>query len=215
VTTRDSELKARAIKAFDDHEIRDRTSRGYLVQQRRKDGGWTFDMAAEVFVGFMNYIYVGGDIDGLIFGHGPNDPRERIAWIGGCNDVSYYIHQKASIGTRSAKTVATIWDPAIAAACVRDRLHEETDDELREAVEEVLSHELESFDMMYNDLSNAIPAQYHSFLDDFWDVGYVVAPRVYYCWAAVRRLHLLLLEEEKGDDDGRLEGTVSRRDGVS
>ena len=42
-------------------------------------------------------------------------------------------------------------------------------------------------------------------MDEFYDVGMVTAQRVYYCWGAVRKLHHLLLEEEKADDRSRTE----------
>jgi hypothetical protein len=198
---RDSELKQQAIQAFQNHVIRKREGeRCFLLQSPHKDGGWEGNMAAEIFLGFMSYIYVGGDIDGLIFGHGPQNIRQRIAWMGGTEDVSYYVRQKAAIGM-SGRGVIDTWDSDLAVAEVRSYLadfHGEEYADLREAVEDVLSNRPGCYEELYQNLSDAIPSSHNSFLDDFGAVGYVTSHRVYCCWGAIRRLHLLLYEEEKG-----------------
>lgn len=298
---RDEQLKKSAIDAFENHVIRDRTERGYFLAERHKDGGWDQSMCAEIMLGFCNFIYVGGDIDGVVFGHGPFDMRQRIAWIGGTHDVSYYVRQKACIGMGGKGAAASeVWDAAFAEDAVRDRLSQHLDDsddfedeivdwledevfphswpsdaepgelvtlrewlqpttnapsgplyrevlapllastdlasldndELKEAlrkwaqwlredhvkkhplavaVEEVLEQSPESRDLFIDALYTALPAHHNDFMDDFWDVGMVTAPRVYYCWAAVRKLHHLLLEEEKtAMDDQKKSEPVAR-----
>jgi hypothetical protein len=98
--TRDEHLKKDVEKRFGKHEIVERSDRVFLLQQRHEDGGWDGNLWTEVFVGFHGAIYVGGDIGPVTFAYGPKDIRQRIAWIGGNNDVSYYVAQKASIGSR-------------------------------------------------------------------------------------------------------------------
>jgi hypothetical protein len=200
---RDERLKKLAIDAFENHVIRDRSERGYFLAQRHKDGGWDQNMCAEVMLGFCRFLYVGGDIDGVVFGYGPHDLRQRIAWIGGHRDVSYYVRQKACIGMGGkGSAVSEVWDRGLAAYAVRDRIadlgEEDECDDLIESVNDVLACINDySRDTFFEALYSAIPAKHEGFMEDFYDAGMVTAPRVYYCWAAVRKLHHLLLEEER------------------
>ena len=207
-TERDTELKAIAINAFKNHIVKDRHigGHGYLLAKRRDDGSFTMEMMAEVLCGFGAHLHVGGDIDTVTFSYGPKKPRELISWIGASDSVAYYVRQKASIGMGGSGNGVTYgWDPDFAKHDVEDRLSQWVEDEdepgkyneLRNAITDVLSCMPETLDHLHAELSAAIPLEYHGFMDEFADMGVVTAPRVYYAWAAVRKLNLLLIKEDE------------------
>lgn len=120
-------LKERARSLFANHEIRfeDRAAEQgrWLLQQRHKDGGWDWNMAAEVIALWDNKsLFVGGDIPNLVFSYGPKDINERLAWIGRSGDLMHYVHEKASIGTGSG--VADGWVPEVAAYVLEREIEE-------------------------------------------------------------------------------------------
>lgn len=55
---------------------------------------------AEVFAGIFGTLLVHGDIDTVSFGHygDKKDAFSRLCWMGCCEDVGYYVAQKARIG---------------------------------------------------------------------------------------------------------------------
>ncbi|RLB39100.1 MAG: hypothetical protein DRH30_10455 [Deltaproteobacteria bacterium] len=207
-TEHDNEMKAIAIDAFKEHVIKDRHigGHGYLLAKRRDDGSFTGVMRAEVLCGFGSHLHVGGDIDSVTFSFGPNDPRGLISWIGSHTSVAYYVTQKASIGMGGAGNgIVEEWDQTLAKHTVQERLADWTADEdepgqyreLTEAVTDVLSSMPDTLHQLADELMCAIPREHTGFMDDFYEVGDVTAPRVYYAWAAVRKLNLLLIEEDE------------------
>lgn len=86
--------------AFEKHQISTRSEGRWLLQRpyKKSPEGWDWTMAAEIICLRSNSIFVGGDIYHVIFGYGPADHLARIRWMGECNDLRYYVHQKASIG---------------------------------------------------------------------------------------------------------------------
>ena len=94
----DIKAKESALKAFTRHQI-SRSSEGrWLLQRPDPKGGWEWNMAAEI-IGLVNSaLYVGGDVQTMVFAYGPDSPEGLVRWIGGTSDVGYYVRQKASIG---------------------------------------------------------------------------------------------------------------------
>ena len=194
----DLQSKRRAIQAFDSHEIRERGGRHFSVMRRHEDGGWTSNMGAEIFVGFWGTIYVGGDIGPVVYAYGPKDIRARIAWMGAHTDVAYYVAQKASIGTRSGNGMK-VWSQEDMFLDVKDHLANYEEDhgaepsgELKEAIEDFLHYPPESQDLAIHHFCERLN---YDDAEVFLRMGETTDPDVYYTWAALRRLHLLLLAE--------------------
>lgn len=187
-----------AAKAFATHRITKQCDRRWLIQQLYEDGkpDWTY--AAEIIVLEGGAIYVGGDIDHVVFSCGPSDPIARLRWMGECNDLAYYVRQKARIGSPRYMDCIDVWDSEVAY------------EELRAYVEE-LREEFESPDIDEEHLESALSAESREyFLDyatqafpgypDSWesigDMGMVLCPSVIYAHAALARLCMLLRAAE-------------------
>lgn len=223
---RDGKLKRDAISAFEEHQIRHRDERMYLLQRPHKNGLWESNFSVEVFCGWHGTIYVGGDIDATVYAYGPTDVRARIAWIGGTEDVGYYVAQKASIGSGRFGSESE-FDREEAISELRDMLRSfkeeyKEEHELDEdcdfyddhpgvagmfngLIRRISDDRIQDSGHLYCELSDAVdmidPHDIHGyhgqFVEERYDIGSVVAPHVYYSWAALRKLHHLLLEEEK------------------
>lgn len=281
----DRQMMEAAENAFTDHEIRGRGEGRWMLQKRREDGSWDWNMAAEV-VSLAGRLYVGGDVYPVIFGHDNGSARGKVAWLGGTRDVSYYVHQKACIGmgVGSALGVTDQYDFDVARWDMNQLINERLEDrELPSDVHDVLSmldsvaewdededadgplfpylerelgekwwpklrvrlgdvtaadaapiclvfkdeleklarEELEKADPVCEALRDTIMfgleeghdlAVHYAcdrvgrvdpdFMSERYDFGIVCHPRVYYAWGALRRLHELLLEEERQDERG-------------
>lgn len=204
---RDVRLKFQATKAFESHQIVERSERSFLLQKPYEDGnGFRGDMGAEIFVGYWGTIYVGGDIDSCVFAYGPKGVRERIAWMGGTNDVSYYVAQKASIGTRNGSGPGMkTYDFNEA----HDDLKQWLDDnkgegehvKLTETIKQMIE---DGIPETHPEMTDALFANHnYDEIEGLLDTGMVVEEKVYYCWAALRKLHQLLQEEEDTDERER------------
>lgn len=197
---RDDRLRAEARECFAQHEIRESSEKRWLLQRRGRDGRWVQDHAAEVLVLIYGELYVGGDIDHVVFSrYGDSDePRARVRWIGECGDVAYYVTQKAGIG--SGKGRARVYD-SNAARAELETVHAQLlveDPEGSAAVLEILEAALESAD--FDDRYALVHRLYDA--DEFFrdwaldDLGMVVSPRVYKAHAALARLCALWREEK-------------------
>lgn len=185
-----------AAKAFSRHVITKRGDdhRRWLLQRLYPDGkpDWTF--AAEVIVLEGGGLFVGGDIDHVVFSWGPPDPVARLRWMGECRDLDYYVRQKARIGTRDRQCV-DVWESSV--ACEELKQHvADYDDALKD--EEALQDALRA-DTQQDFLDSAYKALGGDACDA-WDVvhdmGEVLAAPVIYAHAALARLCALLREEE-------------------
>lgn len=91
-------------ETFANHQITKRSEGRWLIQRPHKDQWddperrWDWTMAAEIICLRTNALYVGGDIFPVLFGYGPQDHMARIRWMGRCDDITYYVQQKVSIG---------------------------------------------------------------------------------------------------------------------
>ena len=144
-------------KAFDRHYIRTRGDGRWMLQrpnERPEDSdaagnkGWTWIMGAEIACMGHMCISVVGDIDTVVFGHGPPNHFARILWMGRSDSLGY-IQEKVHIGM-SSHLLSEVYEPEVARteleSRVRDRLEElryderphvtddpETEDEASEA----------------------------------------------------------------------------------
>lgn len=178
-------LIADCKKAFEKHVITKQEDRRWLIQRLYEDGkpNWTY--AAEIIALEGGGLYVGGDIYHIVFAYGPKEPLARLQWIGLCDDVDYYVAQKARIGMGSEELV-TEWDSDVARFEVKERIQHDPDDYkiLDQSAYEIAleSSEREEF---LNYISKA-------FGPDCWEwaggTGMVVTGRVVCAWAAVRKL---------------------------
>lgn len=175
-----------AHTAFQHHVIVTESEGRWLLQRDRK---WAY--AAEIIALANGALFVGGDISHVVFGYGPNDPIARVRWIGECEDLGYYVAEKARIGTGAE--LVDQWLDDIAQhelrAFVADNPERVVDhDALEDALEQEERHDFTRL---------AAGA-----LDDGWEVvgamGEILAPRVVYAHAALARLCVLLREREKG-----------------
>jgi hypothetical protein len=205
--TRDEQLRRQAAEAFSRHVIRRRSDGRWLLQRRYKDDkGWDCVYAAEVISLWGGELYVGGDIDFVIFAH-YNDTRShesKLRWMGEHTDLGYYVRQKASIGT--GRQLIDVYESDAAEAQLREWLAERTEqlgedhdeeedgpldvdgDELVTTINEMLQWMPDDPGEMLRRLHDVSP----SFMDDRYELGMVLAPRVYFAHAALRRLCDLL-----------------------
>lgn len=188
-----------AEKEFSNHIITKRSADGRrYVLQRLESGKKLWIYAAEIVVLESREIYVGGDIDYTIFGYGPTDPLERLRWMGECDDIGYYVAQKARIG--SGSEIVDIWDRNIAIEELKTYIASllesgnkpedviEDEDFLEEAF--AADSKEEFFDAAYK----ALTSDYDSW-ESLASMGVVLAPRVIFAHAAIARLCKLLRAE--------------------
>lgn len=183
--------QARAQTTFAKHVVTKSSDLRWLLQRVNDDGRATWTWSCEVVVLEGGSIFVGGDIDHVIFSSGPADAIERLRWMGECDDLGYYVAQKARIG--SGSDLVDAWDDDIA--------REELDSFLKRS-----GMEESDRDRMLDEMPTE---NRHEFLDWAWrnfsyeqmseavgDAGEVLAPRVIYAHAALARLCALLREAE-------------------
>src|SRR5690606_34408896 len=91
-------------------------------------------------------LYVGGDIDHVLFARNPDPARQRVAWMGD-RPLSGYVVEKATIGT--GRDLVHVFDAEAAEAdireCLADLAEEESSplrDEAMSALEEALDEGL-------------------------------------------------------------------------
>jgi hypothetical protein len=86
-----------AKESFRNHEIV-KTGEDRWIIAEKKNGYVSSTYKTEIIALYNNSIYVGGDIDVVVFSYGPPDVIERLKWIGQNNSYRY-IEEKARIGT--------------------------------------------------------------------------------------------------------------------
>jgi hypothetical protein len=192
-----------ASRAFAKHAITKQSEGRWLLQSRYDDGVIDWTMTAEVIVlAGTGQLYVGGDIDHVVFAHGPADPIARVRWMGECKDLGYYVRQKARIGQARNQHVIDVWKEEIAHQELREYLASVEEDEPGFA-------ESGSFDRDYFEMALGQDDR-REFQDyaakafkgdrDIWEsvgsMGEVLSPHVIYAHAALARLCVLLRETE-------------------
>lgn len=183
--------RATAARAFENHRITKESDRRWLLQRLRDSGcpDWTY--AAEVIVLEGGALYVGGDIAHVVFAHGPRDPVARVRWMGECNDLDYYVRQKAVIGTGLESV--SVWDVDVACDELRAWVAENPEDVRdREAIDEAL--ETDDRNSFYEHAHRGIGRQSEPW-EVVADMGEVLSTRVIYAHAALARLCVLLRQQ--------------------
>lgn len=192
-----------AKSQFMEHQIRREEQGRWLLQKRHKDGGWEWTMAAEIVALWDDKsLFVGGDIQNLVFSYGPTDVDERLRWIGRSGDIMHYVQEKASIGTGGA--VAEAWVPEVA----RFMIDREIDERRNELLDDQVVDDPEVIERIDDDdtlraLRDArgglVYDGEHAVLDHLYRAGVfdggdipsfspVPAAGVIFAWAAVNRL---------------------------
>lgn len=193
----------RAIEAFKGHELVDNREDRWRIMRRDKYGQLTGIHAAEIVSLWGGRLYVGGDIDDCVFAYYGDHPdhRSKLRWMGRCNDVGYYVRQKASMGLTDGGKLVDDFDERVA--------QEDLDFQMSELLASLDPGQVEDGDAEYiKDLFDAAKGRMidphtmrqrlYEGLDcpDAWEwvgsVGNIVSYRVVYAWAAVRRLCELL-----------------------
>lgn len=113
-----AKVQEQARHAFANHLIRDRDDRSWLCFCPHKDGGWNSVYWFEAVVLRGGSLVVGGDIDIMHFAHYGKfeNPEQVLRWIGGTDDLGYYVAQKAAIGMnlpRDADGVVEVIDDGV------------------------------------------------------------------------------------------------------
>lgn len=220
--TRDEQLQQEGARAFERHEIRSRSDGRWLLQRRYKDGnGWDCVFAAEVISLYGGELYVGGDIDFVVFAH-YSDSRSheaKLRWMGEHNDLGYYVRQKASIGTGVA--LVDVYDQDEARESVSEWLDDEKKAEadgfgsgyakkLAAVLGQDGAWDRAPWDDRHELIHYLVDELGHDFMCERYDVGMVLAPRVYYAHAALRRLCDLLDAEQPSLTDNPGDEHVQR-----
>lgn len=191
-----------AIDAFKDHHLvlDDRKRGHWRIARKYDDGTLRSDMAAEIISLWGGRLFVGGDIDDCVFAYsGGREENEafhlrKLAWVGRCKDVSYYVKQKASIGLTDGGKLTEEWDPDVARHQLQEGLKKEYLSEWdKEAFEGALKRIEDGRPWAETYLAERMEDPC-DFLPHF---GMVTSPRVIYAWAACRKLCELILDESE------------------
>ena len=176
------------------HVISKRSEGRWLLQRPHEGGGWDWTFAAEVIALAGGALYVGGDIDHMIYAYGPKDPIARVHWLGALTDLGYYVAQKARIRMCRARDTVDEWDSATAHEELRAHVAENPEElENEEALEEACAQETR--EMFLNHATKALEG--HDAWETVAEMGERLSPAVIYSHAALARLSRLLSEEAK------------------
>jgi hypothetical protein len=200
--------KKLALAAFEDHKLilRDDERGRWRIAMTYEDGSVQGQYATEIVSLWNGRLFVGGDIDDCVFGYygdkrgtEADGHRAKVRWIGRCNDITYYVEQKATIGLTDSGKLTKAWDEEVAEYDLRELLADEeqewTEKEkeaLEEAIDRMGDGEFHVMDILYNGLQDPF--------DLLGSLGQVTTPRVIYAWAACRRL-CELLDEADGNKE--------------
>lgn len=193
-------LSRLAREEFATHVIRERSPGRWLLQRRNKDGRFTGIFATEVIALYGGELYVGGDIDHVVFSRyvDSGDPAGRVYWMGRrSSGADSYLVEKASIGSRE---LAHEWDEEVA----RDEVRRDWLDEEKRTLAEGWGDarraaQLEELLNTWPEDKNELARQLYAISPDhFCDCGLpgtVPAARLFFAHAALARLCDLLDEE--------------------
>lgn len=206
-------VTTQAINAFKDHELIESSDRRWFIAKRYEDGSLQGQYATEIISLRNGKLFVGGDIDNIVFGYYGNKDYHvgKVYWIGKHRSVDGYIKEKAGLGMHDDGSITEEYRPDIAREDLNNLLQEVHQDYLdndidpsksesftkvKQAIERAIGNADEEDYMIRNlmeDTSGELP--------DLWEsvgnIGKVCAVRVFYAWAACRRLCELL---DKDDD---------------
>lgn len=102
------DLISLATEAFRDHRLIRCEGDRWRIAKVKDNGKVESAYATEIISLWGARLYVGGDIDDCIFAYSDNpDPIAKLRWIGRCDDVGYYVCQKAQIGMTDSGKLTT------------------------------------------------------------------------------------------------------------
>jgi hypothetical protein len=192
-TTRAERIAGQAKRAFASHQIVERSDEVGLwtifrvdENGRRRGDYWVTIVARH------GQVTVLGDIHPITFAtySDSKDILGTLRWIGEHSDVDYYITQKASIGSGSAR--ARCWDAQTARDEICDSLKNgDLSEDLRSDLDDAKDLTGDGAALFWERVSDEVHEAFES------GVGMVTAPTVYYAHAAVARLCELLKGEKK------------------
>lgn len=186
---RNDDLSKQATDAFRQHVIRKRSEDRVLLQ-RPDTGIFWLDI---ILLG--NGLYVGGDIKPVVFGGGQDaiGIEQRVSWMNRSSADDHYFIEKACIGT--GRESIMVYDADAAVEDVENLIRELDAEgarksliqELREIAEQRPEYHYELLDLLFKaddgSIADIIMEQ---------DFGMVIEPRLFFAWAALRRLCTLL-----------------------
>jgi hypothetical protein len=198
----EQDMTSLAMQAFEHHQIVQQSEGRWLLQRPHKDHWddpktrWDSIYATEIICTSHGGLYVDGDIDHVIFRYGPKHPEARVRWMGErCGAWDCYLHEKAIIGTGRERIDE--WNPLVAQDDLEQLYKEIAESE--NPGKDVLTEIQDLMQWHINDGRDFVirTLLYTGYFDEVPDVGMVVAPRVFYAHAALRRLcHLMDQKEE-------------------
>lgn len=182
-----------ARTSYGEHQILERGP-GYWICGRPGSNQYKFEVRSLLF----GALYVGGDIDHMIFAQytDSSDPERKLRWIGEHNSLDYYVAQKASIGMGSDTYVWT-YDSRAAIEEYREALQDpeltgDQIDALNAAIKSTAANEARE---------EVIRALYESEAFHPHDIdpqaGKVTSVRLIYAWQAAKKV-VELLDAERG-----------------
>jgi hypothetical protein len=166
-------------------------------------------MLTEIISLWGGRIFVGGDIDDCSFAYysdtGNDHPEHhlrKLAWMGRCQDILYYVAQKAEIGMTDQGKLVWTWDNDAARydlyqmAMDKDCWDDDTREEFIEIMGWVDDGEFFVWERLYKAVTDPcdIPSK----------LGKRLSARVIYAWAALHRLCEILLGPNPADPRGDL-----------
>lgn len=185
---------AQASRSFEKHELIKSAEDRWLIQEKYPDGTPSSIFATEIICVWPTQLYVGGDIDHIIFAYGPRDPVARILWIGG-HGFDGYVCEKARIGMG---TPLSDWSYDIALPELVQLVKEYNEERnwSDEAAEDFVSRlqiEEDYQELFISSLQDTLP---HDYWDSMWEsvmhIGQIPSASVIYAHAAVHKLCQLL-----------------------
>jgi hypothetical protein len=205
------DLKQRAKENYQNHQIVKSSEGRWLLQKRYEDdSGWESNFWTEIVSLHGGQLYVGGDIDHVIFAYysAPEDIRgtsyehlAKVRWMGKDTDFDYYIRQKATMGT--GRQLIEVYDEELAEEYIRDYIKE-----LKECID-ASSEQQDRIDELEDLVDSSLEDEQHT-MQELWridpdfamDCGSfrVTAPRLYFAHAALARLCELLDAERIPED---------------
>lgn len=194
------EMVKNARASYAEHQILERGP-GYWVCGRPGSNQFKFEARSLLF----GALYVGGDIDHMIFAQYTDspDPERKLRWIGEHADVSYYVAQKAMIGMGDGDG-RSVWtyEPRATIEAYQQTLK---DPELTNAQRDALNAAIEAT-AAYEAREEVIRALYESDAFHPHDIdtqaGKVPSPRLIYAWQAVKKVVELLDAARKVGENG-------------
>lgn len=195
---------------FVDHTISRRDEHSLLLRNPKCSNFWVTISSTD-----GGQLAVIGDVGPMVYSGGERGLLDKIAWIGGTDDVGYYVSQKASVGMSPFKVhnyTAEGWKEDVIKVFEGlpagwgepgDKKHDDLKSKLTwsnylASADEDLIHNIG------NETSWTVWSELEDFLNEcgvedchevIGDIGQRVEPTVLFCWAAVQKAYQLLKTE--------------------